>query len=155
MLLRRLRYAVLSLSACALLAAGGNAQAVDGKNRYLILGPGANTCSDIIANLAEGVKRKNQAAVIIYSNWLAGNLTSYNRDTKNTYSIMGDMSFNKAFEWTLNYCQQHPGQIYSAAVDAFIAEYRDDRFTSMRAPDPKSSADSKSNGNDDDDDDGK
>ena len=152
-MLRRACCAALCLGAAAFLTAHP-VQAVDGKNRYLILGPGASYCSDILANLQEGVKRKNQAAVVIYSNWLAGDLTAYNRDSKNTYSIQGDMSFSEVFEWTLNYCQQHPGEIYSAAADAFIREYRDDRLTRM--PAAKSAKPEKdSDDSDDSDSDGK
>jgi hypothetical protein len=121
---------VFCLSLCVLLA-GTQAQAVDGKNRYLILGPGAAYCADIITNLKEGAERKDQAAVIIYSNWLGGYLTAYNRDAKGTYSILGDMTFNQVFAWTISYCKDHPGHLYSSAVDAFVHEYHDDRYTSM------------------------
>jgi hypothetical protein len=149
--------AAFCLAASFTLAAG-SAYAVDKQNRYLILGPGANYCSDILANLEQGAKLKNQAAVIIYSNWLAGSLTSYNRDTKATYSILGDMSFTDAFGWTLNYCKEHPSHIYSAAVDAFVHEYFDDRYTTMKqqaAKPPKAQENSGEDSGDDKDDEGK
>ena len=122
-----MRYAALCLVTCALVAAGG-AHAIDSKNRYLILGPGSNSCSVVLTDLAEGIKRKNDAAEIIYSMWLSGSLSGYDHEAKGTYSILGDMSFNEAFAWTLDFCKEHPQSIYSAAVDAFIAEYRDDRY---------------------------
>jgi len=115
----------------SLLFGANEAQAADGKNHYLILGPGSNSCSAVISDLAEGAKRDSDAAQIIYSMWLAGSLTGYNRDAKATYSILGDLTFQEAFVWTLNYCKENPKNIYSAAVDAFIHEYREDRDTSM------------------------
>jgi hypothetical protein len=120
----------LSLIAFTLLA-DGQAQAVDKQNRYLILGPGSNSCAVVLSDLAEGVKRKDNAADVIYTMWLAGSLTGYNRDSKSTYSIIGNMSFQDVFKWTLDFCKEHPQQIYSAAADAFIHEYYDDRHTSM------------------------
>jgi hypothetical protein len=109
------------------------ASALDSKNRYLILGPGSYTCMHIISDLQEGTKKKDASASIIYSQWLAGNLTAYNRDTKNTYSILGNTQFNDAMVWAVNYCKEHPTDIFAAAADAYVRTMTPRRLRSMPA----------------------
>jgi len=109
----------------------GDALATDADNHYLILGPGAYSCQRIIGDLARDAKDKNAASEILYSFWLAGNLTGYNRATKGTYSILGDESFTDAFTWTVQYCHDHPNAIFSSAADALVAKLRPQRYAAM------------------------
>jgi hypothetical protein len=122
--------------------------AADAKNSYLIMGPGSYTCDRIVSDLATDAKSHNPASIIVDSNWLAGNLTSYNRDTKGTYSVLGNSSFDEAFAWVVQYCQDNPDQIYAGAVDALVQKLKPHRFTVMQNPVPKKN-------DDDDKDDGK
>jgi hypothetical protein len=128
----------------------GQAAAVDAKNSYLILGPGAYSCQRIISDLARDAKDKNPASTIIYSNWLAGNLTSYNRDSRGTYSILGDETFHDAFAWTVQYCHDHPDKIFAGAADALVLKLKPQRLTSM--PLPHHDEDSDKDDKEDDDD---
>lgn len=130
----------------------GQANATDAKNNYMILGPGAYSCQKIVGDLTTDAKRNNPASVIVYSNWLAGNLTAYNRGTKDTYSILGSMGFADAFKQVVGYCQTHPAAIYASAVDHLVATLRPDRFKTVPTVKvPKSSP--KDSGDDDDNDD--
>ena len=141
------RHLLLATAIVALQAA--SAGAVDKQSQYMILGPGAYGCDRVIGELARDAQAKSPASVIIYSNWLAGNLTSYNRDAKATYSILGKTSFDEAFTWTLEYCNDNRDSIYSAAVDALIAKLKARRSIDMpkTAPKPEQPYENESNGN--------
>lgn len=129
-----IRNSLLAGAACLLALP---AQATDTKGGYMILGPGANSCERVITDLANDAKNNNPASVIVYSNWLAGSLTAYNRDTKGTYSVTGSNDFDDVFKSTLQYCQQNPETIYAGAVDATIARLKLHHPIAVAAPVPE------------------
>jgi hypothetical protein len=143
------------LSAFFLLSCGMNASATDAKNGYLILGPGAYSCRQIISDLARDAKNNNPASVIVYSTWLAGNLTAYNREVKGTYSILGGTPFTESFAWAVQYCHDHPDRIYAAAADELVARLKPHRYAAMPRKEEQDSGDKEDDDDESDRDDAK
>src|SRR5215212_5678992 len=62
------------------------------------------------------------AAVTYIRGWVSGYLTAYNRQTTETYDILGLMDFDAALRFIDGYCKAHPLDNLTAAMEALTEE---------------------------------
>lgn len=65
-------------------------------------------------------------------NWIAGYITAYNRQTPDTYNIMGIGEFEHVLRSVERYCKDHPLSHVGAAMEAVTADLYATRHQTRR-----------------------
>ncbi len=105
------------LAAGVLAAPAALAASADGD--YRITGAGGVACSQITADIAG-----NPAASAEIASWLMGYATATNRQTDDTWDLMGEGGIDGYFSAVQADCAAHPDKILeSAAFDVLNANY--------------------------------
>ncbi|HAT36798.1 MAG TPA: hypothetical protein DCS82_13870 [Rhodospirillaceae bacterium] len=81
----------------------GSASAADKQGRYLVVGDGAEGCS-----LWTDERKKSSPRSRALESWLLGYITATNVWRPDTADVAGGLEAPALFEWTDNYCQEHP-----------------------------------------------
>lgn len=71
-------------------------------------------------------------AVMNIRGWIAGYLTAYNRQTSETYDILGIADFEAAVQAVENHCKANPFDNLSAAMERLTEEFHPKRHQTKR-----------------------
>ena len=111
-----MRFAVLFASAALLTSAAAAASAA---GDYRITGAGAIACSQITADIASDPQAAPQIAA-----WLMGYSTATNRQTADTWDLMGSGGIDAYYTAVQADCAAHPDKMLeTAAFDVLNANY--------------------------------
>ena len=58
----------------------------------------------------------------VYTAWITGYITAYNRQTPDVYSILGSADLESVLLWMDKYCQENPLSILSRGMDVLTDE---------------------------------
>lgn len=75
---------------------------------------------------------KRTPALMNIRGWIAGYLTAYNRQTPDTYDILGLSEFEAAMQSIENFCKAHPLENLTAAMEALTEEFHARRHQTKR-----------------------
>jgi hypothetical protein len=85
----------------SLMLVGSHGVAADVNGGYVQ--QGATSCSNYLKELKE-----DSWAHVAHGYWISGYFTAYNRQTPNTYDILGSSDGGGAVWWIKNYCEKQP-----------------------------------------------
>ncbi len=105
----------LLLLNCCLLAADKN-------GKFQVHGIGFDSCSKLVVIFSKVNKRKKKKALVPYSIWLQGYLTSFNALTQDTFSLESKANDIDNFAYIEKHCRENPLDAYFKAVLALTDE---------------------------------
>jgi hypothetical protein len=71
-------------------------------------------------------------ALVNIRSWLAGYITAYNRQTPDTYDVLGATDFDTALRFIDGYCKAHPLDSLTAAMEALTESLYPTRHRTRR-----------------------
>jgi len=101
------------LVAIALGAAASSASAADADGAYWSQRP--ESCREF--RRVQSSDERTPASMNIRG-WIAGYITAYNRQTADTYDVLGITDFDSALRFIDGYCKAHPLDNLTAAMEA-------------------------------------
>ena len=113
--------------AAAMLAATPSAMAADADGAYFSLRP--ESCREF--RRVQSSDERTPALMNIRG-WIAGYLTAYNRQTPDTYDVLGITEFDAALRFVDGYCKAHPLDNLTAAMEALTESQYPTRHRTRR-----------------------
>lgn len=115
------------LFAMTLCAAATSAMAADNDGAYWSQRP--ESCREF-----RRVQRADERtpALMNIRGWIAGYITAYNRQTPDTYDILGVTNFEAAIQSIDSYCKAHPLDNLVTAMEALTEELHPKRHRTQR-----------------------
>lgn len=115
------------LVAIVLSAASASSMAADAEGAYGSLRP--ESCREFRRVHASDERTPAQTNI---RGWIAGYITAYNRQTQDTYDILGVTEFDAALRFIDGYCRAHPLDNLTAAMEALTEDLYAKRHRTRR-----------------------
>jgi hypothetical protein len=109
-----------------LLAAAHEGHAADSEGRSAVYGERA--CWDYIVWFDTG----NLAELDKLTHWIRGYVTAYNRQTPDTFSVLGGGNPGAAMAWLARWCRANPTAKVSQAMSAFVEDHHPRRYRTIK-----------------------
>jgi hypothetical protein len=113
---------LLGFMAAMLLVFAPDGHAADSDARYVIYGGSA--CWDYIV----WQETKNAAELEKLEAWISGYVSAYNRQTPDTFTLLGGRNLNAAMAWLAQWCRANPKSRMDAALLALTEEFHPARY---------------------------
>ena len=98
-----------------------NAEDIDGAYFILFHKTEMGSCGQYVTARDEG-RRDKRRQENIHISWIIGYLSAYNRQTPDTYHIMGQTDLPAILLWLENYCKRNPLEHFAKAVELLTDE---------------------------------
>ncbi len=92
-----------------------NAGDIDGTHAVWVGKGKMGSCGQYVTTRDEA-RRGDYREENLHSNWIAGYVTAYNRQTPDTYDIFGQTDISAMLLWLENFCKQKPLVSFAAAT---------------------------------------
>ena len=115
------------LFATALCAAASSAMAADAEGAYWSQRP--ESCREFRRLQASD---ERTPALMSIRGWIAGYITAYNRQTPDTYDVLGITDFDAALRFVDSYCKAHPLDNLTVAMEALTEDLSPKRHRTRR-----------------------
>ncbi len=98
------------------------AHAADTEGKYAVRGAGAQSCENLASVIDSDDAEQKRDAILVYSSWMSGYVSSLNRVTTSAYEVMPILTESDVLAVLLTQCRRQPEMLVETVAFNIVEE---------------------------------